>query len=76
MDEIFASKDDSDDGASESTEDGSSGIVFTVEVVFQWSPCPWMKLAHDLLVKAFSRSNFFICHRVVEWQCFRRSEVR
>ena len=76
MDEIFASKDDSDDGASDSTEDGSSGIVITVEAMFQRSPCPWIKFSHDLLVKAFSRSNFFICHRVVEWQCFRRSEVR
>ena len=76
MDEIFASNDDSDDGASDSTEDGSSGIVLTVEAVFQWSPCPWIKLAYRLLVNAFARSNHFICHRVVKWQCFRRFTVR
>ena len=74
MDYIFAS---TDDGAgSDSTEDGEEDIVLTTEAVLHWSPCPWIKLAHVLLVKAFTRSNHFICHRVVEWQCFRRSVVR
>ena len=27
-------------------------------------------------MNAFSRSNHFICHRVVKWQCFRRFTVR
>ena len=75
MDYIFASTDDGA-GSDDSTEDGEEDIVLTTEAVLHWSPCPWIKLAHDLLVKAFARSNHFICHRVVEWQCFRRSEVR
>ena len=51
-------------------------MMVVTEAVFHLSPCPWMKLAHRLLVRAFARSNRFYCHRVVEWQCFRRSAVR
>ena len=75
MDHIIASTDDGADSDA-STDDGADDLMITTEVVFHWSPCPWIKLAHNLLVKAFVRSNFFICHRVVEWQCFRRSAVR
>ena len=71
MDTIIADGADSD----VSTDNGADDMMVVTEAV-HLSPCPWIKLAHDLLVKAFSRSNFFICHRVVDWQCFRRSEVR
>ena len=75
MDYIIAS---TDDGAHSdaSTDDGADDMMVVTEAVFHLSPCPWIKLAHDLLVKAFVRSNFFICHRVVEWKCFRRFTIR
>ena len=80
MDYIIASADDGADSDT-STDDGADDIMAVMEVVSllsqgHLSPCPWIKLAHRLLVKAFARSNHFICHRVVEWQCFRRSAVR
>ena len=75
MDYIIASTDDGADSDA-STDDGVDDMMVVTEAVFHLSPCPWIKLAPRLLVRAFARSNQFICHRVVEWQCFRRLTVR
>ena len=75
MDYIIASTDDGADSDA-STDDGADDMMVVTEAVFHLSPCPWIELAHRLLVKAFARSNHFICHRVVEWKCFRRLTVR
>ena len=75
MDYIIASTDDGADSDA-STDDGADDMMVVTRAVFHWSPCPWIKLAYRLLVNAFARSNHFICHRVVKWQCFRRFTVR
>ena len=75
MDYIIASTDDGADSDA-STDDGADDMMVVTRAVFHWSPCPWIKLAYRLPVNAFARSNHFICHRVVEWQCFRRPTVR
>ena len=55
-----------------STDDGDDDIRIVSVAVLQWMPCPWIKFAHGVLLKAFCRSNHFDCHRVVEWRCYRR----
>ena len=53
MDTIIADGADSD----ASTDDGAGDMMVVTEAVFHLSPCPWIKLVHRLLVRAFARST-------------------